>query len=124
MRKIGKKGKQWIKDRAKLIKEAVAEGKISVVKNKVFGFCCDCGKYRQLDPDHKRKRSLGGTNDKSNIDWPCRSCHIKRDNLGDPMNKKTKSTKANWAKEHKCVECKYVVRSLICTNCGKLSIKN
>lgn len=90
--KIGKKGNQWIKDRAKLVKEAVAEGIISLVNGSVVGICMDCGHSHPLDPDHRLKRSQGGSNDKSNIDWICNvlpcMCHDKRDNLGDPLNKK------------------------------------
>jgi hypothetical protein len=123
MIKIGKKGKEWIRDRAKLIKETVISGRITIIDGEVWGKCEDCGGWYKLDPDHKKKRSQGGTNDKSNIAWICRRCHNLRDNLGDPMNKKIKKTKVNWQVEHECVNCKYRVRSLICTNCGKFSIK-
>ena len=121
--KRGKKAKQWTKDRANLIKEATLEGRITIQNGYPEGICEDCGKWRPLDPDHRRKRSLGGSNDKSNIDWVCRSCHNKRDNLGDPMQKKeVKSKKADWQKEHKCKNCKVITSMYLCHNCGKASI--
>lgn len=124
MQKIGRKTRQWIKDRSKLITDAVAEGRIVVKYGHGFseGVCEDCRKWKQLDPDHRLKRSQGGTHDKSNIDWVCRECHDKRDNRGDPMNKKPKSKKADWQKEHEC-SCGAVVSTLICPHCGRLSIK-
>lgn len=92
IKQIGKKGKAWIKDRAKLIKEAITEGRI-VLKDKLpYGICEDCKHWHFLDPDHKLKRSQGGSNDKANIDWVCNAspcmCHDRRDNQGDPMGKK------------------------------------
>lgn len=125
MKAIGKKGKQWIKDRAKLIKEALLEGRIVVRQYKGFpeGKCEDCGEWKELDLDHKKKRSQGGTNDKSNIAWVCRKCHNLRDNFSDPMNKKVKKTKVNWQLEHPCIHCKTINRGLICTHCGVLSLK-
>src|ERR1035437_8705790 len=89
--KIGKKVKQWIIDRAKLIKEAIIEGTIELRDNLPYGFCPDCRHYHYLDPDHRLKRSQGGSNDKSNIDWICRKCHDDRDNKGDPLNKKERN---------------------------------
>jgi hypothetical protein len=122
IKQIGKKGKQWIKDRAKLIKEALLEGRINKVRSQIFGYCEDCKKYKELDPDHKQKRSQGGSNDKSNIDWVCRDCHNKRDNMGDPKNKKIKNKKANWAVDHPCKKCKVKTSQLLCHNCGQLSV--
>ena len=88
IKKVGKKGKEWIEDRAKLIKEAVIDGRIELIDKVVVGVCEDCKKRKPLDPDHRLKRSQGGSNDKSNIDWVCRKCHDDRDNLGDPLGKK------------------------------------
>lgn len=92
IKQIGKKGKEWIKDRAKLIKDAIIEGRIELKNGSPYGKCTDCGHYHPLDPDHRLKRSQGGLNDKSNIDWVCNfppcMCHDKRDNLGDPRGKK------------------------------------
>jgi 5-methylcytosine-specific restriction endonuclease McrA len=88
IKKVGKKGKEWIEDRAKLIKEAVIDGRIELIDEVVVGVCEDCKKLKPLDPDHRLKRSQGGSNDKENIDWVCRKCHDNRDNQGDPLNKK------------------------------------
>lgn len=124
MIKQGKKAKQWIKDRAKLIEEAVANGIITVKNGYPEGFCCDCGEWHPLDPDHRLKRSQGGGNESSNIDWVCRKCHDKRDNLGDPMNKKEKPNgkKENWQKPHPCKHCKQTTGLLICNHCHKISV--
>ena|GEM_PF-5576338 len=116
----------WIKIRAKLIKEAIIEGRIVVRQSHGFpeGYCEDCNQWRQLDPDHIKKRSQGGSNDKSNIAWVCRECHNKRDNQGDPMNKKItrSSKKAEWELPHYCT-CGRTTSLLICNHCGKISIK-
>jgi hypothetical protein len=88
IKKVGKKGKEWIMDRAILIKDAIVEGRIERIDEVVVGICEDCKKLKPLDPDHRLKRSQGGSNDKTNIDWVCRNCHNQRDNLGDPLGKK------------------------------------
>ena len=120
---MGSKTAEWKRDRVKLIKEAVLSGRITIINNVIMGRCEDCGEWKELDPDHRKKRSQGGSNDKSNIDWVCRECHNKRDNMGDPKNKKIKSKKASWAVEHQCIKCKHLTRQLICDNCGNLSVK-
>ena len=38
-----------------------------------------------------------------------------------PANKKPK--KANWMLPHKCINCKKTVSSLLCTECGQMSVK-
>lgn len=119
----GKKSKQWTKDRAKLIKDAALIGRISIANGFVEGICEDCKWWKPLDPDHRRRRSQGGSNDKSNIDWVCRDCHRKRDQEGDPMQKKEKSSKKpNWQLPHPCKSCKLTVSTLICHFCGKMSV--
>lgn len=124
LNKRGKRFHEWEEERAKLIKEALLEGRIEIFKKKIVGKCADCGMWRGLDPDHRLKRSQGGSHKKENIDWICRECHILRDQKGDPMNKKeTRTKKANWQTEHECANCKEKVRSLICNKCGKMSIK-
>lgn len=87
-----------------------------------MGICQDCGKWRALTPDHVLKRSLGGSHEKSNIDWVCIPCHDLRDNMGDPKGKKPKSKKAVWEKSHKCRSCKAVISMLICPHCNQMSI--
>jgi len=120
-----KKTKEWIKARTKLILEAVAEGRIEIIEGVVWGICEDCGRWKPLTPDHVLKRSLGGSHDKSNIDWVCNSypdfCHDKRDNQGDPMKKKPKSKKAGWEKSHRC-KCGRVISMLVCPYCGDMSL--
>ena len=123
IRQVGKKGKEWIRDRAKLIKKGILLGRIQLNNGAIVGRCEDCGKWKQLDPDHRKKRSQGGSNEYENIDWVCRECHNKRDNMGDPKNKKTKNKKAEWQLPHKCISCKNLTSQLICENCGRLSIK-
>lgn len=122
MKKLGKKTKAWIVARAILIKEAVKDGRIVIVYGKVMGLCEDCGRYLELDPDHRLKRSQGGSHDKVNISWVCQECHDKRDNKGDPMKKKITTTKkANWQLPHPCKKCKRITSMLICNHCGNLS---
>lgn len=104
--------------------ELKATGEYQVVGSKVFGICKDCVKFRELTPDHKRKRSQGGGHEKKNIDWVCVFCHDARDNQGDPMNKKPEkiSKKANWATPHHCKSCGRIVSMFLCNNCGKASL--
>lgn len=119
----GKKATQWKKDRAKLIADAVLSGRITLKNGYPEGICADCHEWHPLDPDHRLKRSLGGSNESENIDWVCRKCHNLRDNMGDPNKKKTHNTKKpNWQTAHQCKHCKQTVSTLLCTNCGKLSI--
>ncbi|MCK9578811.1 HNH endonuclease [bacterium] len=124
--KVGKKGKAWIKARAKLVKEAIIEGRIVVRQSHGFpeGYCEDCNKWRQLDLDHIKKRSQGGLDTKENVAYICRSCHIKRDNQGDPMKKKItrSSKKAIWEQSHECRYCKRTVSMFLCPFCHKKSI--
>lgn len=82
MRRRGKKAIQWQKDRAKLIKEAAAKERIFIDNGYPEGACEDCRRWYPLDPDHVIKRSQGGSNDSSNIEWVCRMCHDRRDNQG------------------------------------------
>ncbi len=123
MRKVGKKGREWIKARAKLIKNAVAENRITINEaGNISGRCEDCKRWRSLSPDHRRKRSQGGGHEPENIDWVCTECHNKRDQQGDPMGKK-KTNKPNWQQNHKCKSCHGFTRQYICHLCGKVSIK-
>lgn len=43
------------------------------------GICQNCGKRRNLDLEHKKKRSLMGKTDKKNCRMYCRLCHMKKD---------------------------------------------
>ena len=122
LKKIGKKSKEWQKVKRRLIKDLKLSGEYKIVGQNVFGICPDCGHYQLLTPDHKVKRSQGGDHDKGNIDWVCLKCHNKRDNMGDPNNKKPKSNKSNWQRPHQCKKCKSIVSTLICSYCGEISI--
>jgi hypothetical protein len=123
---VGRKTKDWQRAKRKLVKEALLEGRFVLKENRPYGYCVDCSHTHYLTPDHKIKRSQGGGHTKENIDWVCNEfpclCHTKRDNLGDPMNKKPKSKKANWAKEHPCIKCKKITFLLYCNHCGQLSV--
>ena len=127
MKKIGKKGQEWIRERAKLIKEAVLAGTIRLTDDGyIKGVCKDCGHWHNLNPDHRKKRSQGGKHTADNIDWICNEapcfCHDKRDNQGDPMGKKDKSKKPVWMKRHECRYCNSQVSQYICPSCGKKSV--
>jgi len=116
-------GKQddWISDRAKLVKGAVLSGRIQIQSSEIVGVCEDCKQWKVLDPDHRQKRSQGGSNEEENIEWVCRKCHNEIDNM--PDSKKQKGKKAEWAKNHRCHLCKKWTRFLLCDKCGRMSVK-
>ena|SRR3990167_11199633 len=122
MKIIGKKTKEWLAARKTLIAELKKTGEYQVIGTKVYGICKDCWCYKPLTPDHKIRRSQGGSHKKKNIDWVCLNCHIERDQMGDPNKKKPKSKKADWQKAHDCKFCKGETAMLICHRCGKMSI--
>ena len=129
IKRVGKKTKQWLIDRAELITQAVISRRIKIIGGKPWGICEDCKHWHMLTPDHKLKRSQGGKNDASNIEWICNApacgCHNKRDNLGDPLHKKKTNKlapKADWQSRHECKKCSWMVQTLICSHCGKISI--
>lgn len=127
MKKTGRKWKEWIKARKKLIEEAVNEGEIVLDPrtNWPTGVCKDCSHWHSpLTPDHKIRRSQGGKHTKDNIDWVCISppcfCHQKRDQQGDPEGKKGKKKPA-WMSLHECIRCKVPTATFICSACGQPS---
>ena len=128
LKKIGKKGREWLKARKLLVKELEKTGEYRIEGTRVYGNCKDCGHHHPtpLQPDHKIKRSQGGKHTKKNIDWICNyppcMCHDKRDNQGDPMSKKPKSKKADWQRPHKCKRCKVITSTYLCHNCGEVSV--
>ncbi|MBM3253102.1 MAG: HNH endonuclease [Candidatus Omnitrophica bacterium] len=121
MRNIGKKTREWLAARKELLKLLKKEG-YYIHGDIIRGWCCDCGRYSILDPDHIIKRSRGGSHERENIELPCRRCHDKRDNQGDPMNKKPANKKASWQIKHKCKNCKVMTSQYLCHNCQKASI--
>lgn len=124
MKKLGKKGKEWIKERKILIKEAIAEGRLVKTQEGQLQFrCADCLHWHNLTPDHSTKRSQGGKNVKNNVDWVCNEppcwCHNKRDNMPDSK----KNRKPEWEKSHKCIKCGAITRQIVCHVCKEISIK-
>jgi hypothetical protein len=123
--KLGKKGLEWKRERKKRIKELEETGEYRVEGSLLFGCCKDCGGYNILDLDHKDGRDGEDPHRMDNLDPICRWCHIKRHrNMADKKedNKNSKSKKVNWMKNHSCKNCKVVVSTLICSNCGKISV--
>lgn len=122
LRKYGKKHQEWIKARAKLIKDAVVSGRFIIDHGYPEGICADCRQWHPLEPDHNIKRSQGGAHTKDNIEWVCRNCHAARDERGDPMKKKKGNKKPKWMTKHECKECKAITASYLCHRCGKVSV--
>ena len=119
--KRGRKANEWQKARRKLIKEALAEGRLSFVNDTLMGLCEDCRQWKPLTPDHITKRSQGGEHTPENIEWVCSSCHNIRDNMAESKKKKGKKTK--WELAHPCVSCHAITRQYLCHICGQPSIK-
>lgn len=121
LKQIGKKGREWQRERKKRLKELEATGEYRIVDNTVFGKCKDCSEYHLLTPDHKVRRSQGGGHEASNLDWICIPCHRIRDQQGDPMNKKTDGKPKKKSKAPMCKHCGYPTHyMMVCQNCGKL----
>jgi len=122
IKKIGKKGREWQRARRKLVADLKKTGEYTIIGTNVYGVCLDCGRYKLLTPDHKKRRSQGGKHTKKDIDWVCISCHRERDQMGDPKKKKPKSKKADWQKKHRCRKCKAMISMFLCPFCGAQSI--
>lgn len=125
IRKKGKKGLEWDRERRKRINELEATGKYVVIKTLLYGPCSDCHRWKCLDLDHKEGRDGEDPHRMENLDPVCRDCHIKRhNNMSEKKenNKSSKSKKANWMTPHPCKNCKIIVSSLLCTNCQKMSV--
>jgi 5-methylcytosine-specific restriction endonuclease McrA len=125
MRKIGKKGLEWIRERKKRLKELEATGEYIIEGTSLIGSCCDCGLWRTLDFDHKEGRGGDNPHRMENLDAICRECHINRHNnmsKDKKNNKNSKSKKASWMKDHECKSCKKTVSTIICGYCGKMSV--
>lgn len=125
IRKLGKKGLEWKRERLKRIKELAATGNYEVIKTLLYGPCKDCGRHSALDLDHAEGRHGPEPHAMENLEAICRECHQKRHlNMSDKKenNKSEKSKKANWAKDHPCKHCKVIIAMLLCPHCGKLSV--
>jgi len=135
IKKIGKKGKEWIKAKPKLIKKYQEEG---------ITRCENCGSRYLMAFHHRPKRSTQeAVHDFDHTRLLCQKCHTffeQNDSFDiklfvkprgyfpslkiDIMARKSKSKKPDWQRLHKCFRCGYQCSSLICSNCGKVSVKN
>lgn len=126
LKRFGRKTREWLSERKKRVDELRNNPNYKIEGSVVYGNCKDCLHWHKVDPDHLIKRGNGGSHDKDNLDWICNEypcfCHDKRDNRGDPINKKPKSKKPEWSKEHACKKCKQKTSFLLCNHCGKISI--
>ena len=135
MRKIGKKGKKWLKEKPKLIQ---------IYLTKKILRCENCNSSYLLAFHHRPKRSSQeAIHDFEHTRLLCQECHdffeahdlqdkklFEKPRGYDPKHKidimaekeKTKSKKADWQRLHKCKHCKQIVSMLICPNCGEQSI--
>jgi len=135
MQKLGKKSREWQKEKPKLIEIYLSE-KITRCEN--------CGSKFALDFHHRPKRSSQkAKHDFDHTRLLCQSCHdffeyndnfdrklfdkprgynpkLKIDIMAE--KEKTRSKKADWQKPHKCKHCKRIVSMMICPNCGKQSV--
>ena len=131
---VGVKGKEWLKDKKKLIE---------TYKEKGVTACENCGGKFGLAFHHRPKRSSQkAVHDFEHTRLLCARCHDFFE-YNDEADKKLfakprgynpklkintmaekKSKKADWEKPHKCVHCgKENMGFLICQHCGFLSTK-
>lgn len=128
IKKIGKKGRAWQRARRAKAKELEATGEFKIVGTVIWGPCTDCKRESACDLDHVKGRGVKNANDPSNLEPVCRECHSNRhlERQGKIMSKEkkesTKNDKPKWAKEHACKNCKNIVSTLLCTQCGKMSV--
>lgn len=125
MRRLGKKGLEWQRERRKRLKELEATGNYKVEGTLLYGHCKDCGRWGLLDLDHIDGRGGFEPHRMENLDPICRRCHdIRHGKIMSEEKKKSKGRKkAEWEMDHKCQHCKQIVSTLLCSNCGKLSVK-
>jgi len=131
---IGKKGKEWLKAKPKLIEIYKAKGITS---------CENCnGKFALAFHHRPSRASQRAVHDFKHTRLLDPGCHdfFEQNNEEDKklfakprgynrkykidiMAKKKKSKKPDWQQRHKCVKCKEPVEMLICPKCGHMSMK-
>lgn len=131
MVKIGKKTKDWLKAKPKLIEE---------YKEKKITACENCGSRFFMSLHHRPKRSTqNAKHDYEHTRLLCGKCHnwfeyheeddkklFSKKRGYNPKDKikvgNNKSKKANWEIEHKCKHCKQIISLLLCPHCKKISV--
>ena len=133
MKKIGKKTREWLKAKPKLVKIYLKKG---------ITRCENCGGTYLLSFHHRPKRSSQeAVHDYKHtrlLDQECHGFFEYNDEADKRLfvkprgynpkykimkNKKNGNKKANWQIKHKCVNCKAEGSLLICSKCKKLSVK-
>jgi len=133
MKKIGKKTREWLKAKPKLIKIYLKKG---------ITRCENCGGTYLLSFHHRPKRSSQeAVHDYKHtrlLDQRCHGFFEYNDEADErlfakprgynPKNKimttnKKKLKKVKWQTPHKCVKCRTMGSTLICSKCGNLSLK-
>ena len=132
MRKMGKKTKEWLKAKPKLVK---------IYKEKGITRCENCGSRYMMSFHHRPSRaSQKAIHDFKHTRLLCAECHdlfepneeLDKKLFAKPrgyslkskvMAEKKKSKKPDWSRKHKCIKCKVLTSMIICHNCGELSIK-
>jgi hypothetical protein len=138
MKRIGKKGKEWLKAKPKLIKIYFGKGitRCEISGSKFFLDFHHILKRNSQEAEH----TFEGTR-LLNQEWHTFCEYNKEANnllIKKPrgFNKdyfekfkemkekkeKRKSDKSDWQNEHSCKRCKRIVSTLICSFCGKISI--
>jgi hypothetical protein len=133
MRRLGKKMRDWLNEKPKLIKIYLSE-KITRCEN--------CGSKFALAFHHRPKRSSQkAKHDFDHTRLLCQTCHDffeYNDRLDkklfakprgynpklkiDIMKKEKKNSKADWQKPHKCKHCRKIISMLVCPHCKQPSI--
>ena len=137
MRKLGKKGKEWLKAKPKLIQIYLKKG---ITRCEISGskFLIDfhhISKRSSQEAEHtfKGTRLLNQEwhdfceyNKEANkllIEKPRGFDRYYFDKFKKMKNeKKSKNSKPDWQKPHKCKNCKFIVSMLICPYCEKISV--
>ena len=135
IKKIGKKGREWIRAKSKLIK---------IYREKGITRGENCGSRVKMSFHHRPSRAsqeAEHTFEKTRLlCWECHPFFEHNEEADkklfvkprgyDPKNKidimaekKSKSKKVDWQRPHKCFHCRTITSMIICHSCGKTSIK-